>query len=91
MQDGRGPLLAEKTQQLLVALPAVLYLLHCPLYYTEEEVCPQLGAKTLLKCLKMLRQYPVIPLIGVLPLCTSALLQASPALSSQGMKPVSRV
>ena len=70
---------------LISALPVLLYLLHSPGQHEGEEVNGHLGAKRLLKCLKILRQHPVQPLIGVLPLCMSSLLLASPALCAQGM------
>ena len=85
MQDGRQPLLGGETGVLISALPVLLYLLHSPGHHKGEEVNIHLGAKRLLKCLKVLRQHPIQPLIGVMPLCMSTLLLASPALCAQGM------
>lgn len=83
-QDGGQPLLAVESNKLISALPVMLYLLHCPPHYKGEEVNVHLGAKRLLKCLRVLRANPVQTLIGVMPLCTTTLLCASPALCSQG-------
>ena len=71
------------------ALSVVLFLLHADGQEDAEAVAsPQLGAKKLLKCLKALRQRPVIPLMAGIPLCLMTLLQASPALVALGQPPL---
>ena len=70
---------------LISAIPVLLYLMHSPGQHKGEDVDGHLGSTRLLKCLKVLRQHPVQPLIGVMPLCMSTLLLASPALRAQGI------
>ena len=84
-QAGGQPLLAGDMDTAACALSVVLFLLHADGQEDgEAHASPQLGAKKLLKCLKALRQCPVVPLMASIPLCLMTLLQASPALVALG-------
>lgn len=84
-QEERQPLLAGEIDIAAAALPAVLLILHPEEPGSQAAVVPQLGAKKLAKCLKVLRRHPVIPLLLELPLCVMRPLQASAAILAQGV------
>ena len=85
-QDAAQPVFAEGDDSAASALPVVLFLLHFESQAGKEAAPnPHLGLRRLQKCLKALREHPVIPLVWEQPLVVSDLLMASPRLVALGL------